>query len=105
MLYRFAAAAIATFTIFLPAVSYADGCYLCQGGGYVAFTGDDSFTKRREAKEKFACVVQGTTSECSRPKGSVSAASKPPEGMSLTFLDRIVIRRSCLAISTSHSQS
>lgn len=62
---------ITTLTIVLPAVSHADGCYLCQGGGYVEFTGDDSFTKRREAKEKFACVVKGTTSSCQRPKGSV----------------------------------
>lgn len=66
---------IATLAALLPAVSHADGCYLCQGGGYVEFTGDDSFSKRREAKEKFACVVQGTTSSCQRPKGSVGALS------------------------------
>lgn len=92
-----------TFSVLLPAVSYADGCYLCQGGGYVEFTGDDSFSKRRAAKEKFACVVQGTTSECQRPKGSVGAASKSHTGMRLTSLDRIIIRRSCLVTSSSQS--
>ncbi len=56
----------------ISGVAYADGCYLCQGGGYVAFTGDDTFEKRRDAKEKFGCVVQGTTSSCQNPKGSVS---------------------------------
>ena len=50
----------------------ADGCFLCQGGGYVKYTGDDTFDKRKKAKEKFDCTVSGTTSSCSNPKGTVS---------------------------------
>jgi hypothetical protein len=52
--------------------AFADGCFLCEGGGYVAFTGDDTFDKRKKAKEQFGCTVSGTTSSCSNPKGTVS---------------------------------
>ena len=65
-----------TLAVLLPAVGHADGCYLCQGGGHVAFKGDDTFAKRREAKEKFGCTVQGTASSCEHPKGSVSTLSQ-----------------------------
>ena len=50
----------------------ADGCFLCEGGGYVKYTGDDTFEKRKKAKEKFGCKVTGTTGSCSQPKGTVS---------------------------------
>lgn len=65
----------------MPAISYADGCYLCQGGGYVEFKGEDTFAKRREAKEKFACVVQGTASTCTRPKGSVGGLVRSKQNL------------------------
>ncbi|EKD41294.1 MAG: hypothetical protein ACD_73C00773G0001 [uncultured bacterium] len=55
----------------------ADGCYLCSGGGYVAYTGDDTFDKRKKAKEQLSCQVSGTTSSCSNPKGTVSSHFKP----------------------------
>ena len=50
----------------------ADGCYMCEGGGYVKYTGDDTFEKRKKAQEKFKCKVSGTTGSCSSPKGTVS---------------------------------
>jgi hypothetical protein len=50
---------------------FAEGCYLCESGGHVAFEGNDSAAKRRKAKEQFACVVKGTTSACEKPKGTV----------------------------------
>lgn len=56
----------------LPSVAQADGCYLCSGGGYVQFAGDDTFEKRQKAKSDFGCEVSGTTSSCSNPKGQVS---------------------------------
>lgn len=56
----------------MAAPAFADGCFLCEGGGYVAYTGDDTFEKRKQAKEQFGCTVSGTTSSCSNPKGSVS---------------------------------
>lgn len=49
----------------------ADGCFICADGGYVQYKGDDTFAKRKEAKEKFSCEVTGTTSSCSNPKGTV----------------------------------
>jgi len=48
-----------------------DGCYLCEGGGYVKFKGADTFDKRKKAKEKFGCKVSGTASSCSQSKGTV----------------------------------
>lgn len=48
----------------------ADGCYLCQGGGYVKYIGSDTFDKRKKA-EKIGCKVSGTTGSCSNPKGVV----------------------------------
>ena len=56
-------------------MAMADGCFLCEGGGYVKFTGDDTFEKRKKAKEKFDCKVNGTTSSCSKSKGTVSYAT------------------------------
>lgn len=50
----------------------ADGCYMCEGGGYVKYEGDDTFAKRKEAKEKFQCTVSGTTGSCSNAKGTVT---------------------------------
>ncbi len=49
----------------------ADGCYLCQGGGYVKYTGSDTFDKRKKA-EALGCKVNGTTGSCSNPKGTVN---------------------------------
>lgn len=48
-----------------------DGCYLCEGGGYVKFKGADTFDKRKKAKEQFGCKVSGTTGSCSKAKGTV----------------------------------
>ena len=50
--------------------AYADGCYLCEGGGYVKFKGSDTFDKRKKA-QSLGCKVTGTTGSCSNPKGSV----------------------------------
>ena len=52
--------------------AYADGCYLCKGGGYVKYRGSDTFRKRKQAKKKCNCKVTGTTSSCSNPKCTVS---------------------------------
>jgi hypothetical protein len=48
-----------------------DGCYLCEGGGYVKFKGADSSAKRKKAKDDYGCKVSGTTSSCSNAKGTV----------------------------------
>ena len=61
----------------------ADGCFLCEGGGYVAFKGDDTFDKRKKAKEQFSCNVVGTKSSCSKPKGTVSYRLPVTAGESL----------------------
>ncbi len=50
----------------------ADGCYLCEGGGYVRYRGSDTFAKRKRAREKCGCKVTGTTSRCTNPKCTVS---------------------------------
>jgi hypothetical protein len=55
----------------LTVYSQTDGCYLCEGGGYVKFKGPDTFEKRKKAKEQFGCKVSGTTGSCSNPKGTV----------------------------------
>ncbi len=52
--------------------AYADGCYMCEGGGYVRYRGSDTFAKRKEALKKCKCKVSGTTSSCSNPKCTVS---------------------------------
>lgn len=65
--------AILLATVSIPSLARADGCYLCSGGGYVAYTGDDTFDKRKKAQEQFGCQVSGTTSSCSNPKGTVSS--------------------------------
>ncbi|PIR16575.1 MAG: hypothetical protein COV46_07600 [Deltaproteobacteria bacterium CG11_big_fil_rev_8_21_14_0_20_49_13] len=56
------------------AVALADGCYMCKDGKYVKYEGDETFAKRKEAKEKFQCDVSGTTGSCqaSQTKGTVS---------------------------------
>ena len=53
-------------------LAQAGGCYLCSGGGYVQFTGDDTFDKRKKAESQFGCKVSGTTSSCNGAKGTVS---------------------------------
>ena len=60
-------------------IAQADGCFLCSGGGYVKYTGDDTFDKRKKAKEEFGCEVSGTTSSCSNPKGSLSQINESTE--------------------------
>lgn len=42
-------------------------CYGCRGGGYVCYSGKDSFAKRKKAKKKYGCKVSGTSS-CSKHK-------------------------------------
>ncbi len=37
-------------------------CFTCSGGGYVCFNGDDTFPKRKKAKDNFGCNVSGTSS-------------------------------------------
>ena len=60
-----------SLTATLSVYSQTDGCYLCEGGGYVKFKGPDTFEKRKKAKEQFGCKVSGTTGSCSNPKGTV----------------------------------
>jgi hypothetical protein len=67
--------AASVFLLGTAPAAMADGCFLCEGGGYVKYTGDDTFDKRKKAKEKFNCKVSGTTSSCSNPKGTVSYAT------------------------------
>ncbi len=42
-------------------------CYGCRGGGYVCYSGKDSFAKRKKARKKYGCKVSGTFS-CSKHK-------------------------------------
>ncbi|MDH4127545.1 MAG: hypothetical protein OEV44_02240, partial [Spirochaetota bacterium] len=42
----------------------ATPCYICQGGGYVCYSGSDTFDKRKKAKKEHKCNVKGT-STCS----------------------------------------
>lgn len=42
----------------------ADGCYICKGGSYVAYTGDDTQDKRKAA-EACGCEIGGTRGDCS----------------------------------------
>jgi len=55
---------------FISQAAKADGCYLCSGGGYVKYNGDDTFDKRKAAAAQ-GCQVSGTTSSCSNPKATV----------------------------------
>lgn len=55
----------------IDVIAQTDGCYLCQGGGYVKFKGADTFDKRKKAEKNFGCKVSGTTGSCSNPKGTV----------------------------------
>jgi len=63
-------------SMFIPLALYADGCYLCEGGGYVKYVGEDTFAKRKEAQDKLQCKVTGTTSTCSNEKGLVGYNKK-----------------------------
>ena len=66
-------AVIVLSAFLMPTVNVlADGCYTCKGGGYVKYKGDDTFAKRKDAKENFKCEVSGTSSSCSNAKGTVS---------------------------------
>lgn len=60
-----------------PMRSWADGCYLCKEGGYIRYTGPDTFPKRKKAKEQFGCTVNGTAGICSHPRGTVVRLSPP----------------------------
>ncbi|MBI4238487.1 MAG: hypothetical protein HY696_08750 [Deltaproteobacteria bacterium] len=73
------AAAVVGGSLFSARLARADGCFLCEGGGYVAFTGEDTFEKRKKATEQFGCKVSGTTSSCSHPKGTVSSLRRGTE--------------------------
>jgi len=53
-----------------PRVARADGCYICQGGGYVQYIGPATFEMRKKA-QAVGCTVTGTASSCSNPKGTV----------------------------------
>jgi hypothetical protein len=72
-LFGFALAVIFALSLGVTVTLYSqtDGCYLCEGGGYVKFKGADTFDKRKKAKEQFGCKVSGTTGSCSNPKGTV----------------------------------
>ncbi|MCD6497735.1 MAG: hypothetical protein J7M25_05435 [Deltaproteobacteria bacterium] len=64
-----------TLALALGAGTYqakADGCYLCEGGGYARYRGSDTFAKRKAALKKCKCKVTGTTSSCSNPKCTVT---------------------------------
>ena len=41
----------------------ADGCYTCEGGDYVQFSGSDDQSKRKAA-EDCGCKIVGTRSSC-----------------------------------------
>jgi hypothetical protein len=53
-----------------PNAVLADGCYICEGGGYVQYYGEETFEMRKRAKA-IGCKVTGTSSSCSNPKGTV----------------------------------
>ncbi len=61
-------AALALMFLFTVAImttrSHADtyNCYTCRGGGYVCFTGSDTFDKRKKAKDNHGCEISGTSS-------------------------------------------
>ena len=52
---------------------YADGCYICRGGSYVKFKGDDSEEKRKDAS-KCGCRVVGTQNPCDEKKVKILCA-------------------------------
>lgn len=66
------------FIFFGISSSYADGCYLCTGGGYVKYEGEDTFDLRKQAKTEFGCEVTGTSSSCNpnQTKGTVKKEKK-----------------------------
>lgn len=66
---------LVVFSFSRPAL--ADGCYMCEGGGYVKYKGDDTFDKRKKA-QAMGCKVSGTTGSCSNPKGTVEIRSSLP---------------------------
>jgi hypothetical protein len=57
--------ALAVVALFLvgAGAARADGCYICEGGSYVKFAGEDSWAKRHKA-EACGCKVLGNTSKC-----------------------------------------
>ncbi len=65
---------LGTALVHLSPSARADGCYLCSGGGYVKYNGDDTFDKRKQAAN-IGCQVSGTTSSCSSSKGTVGQNS------------------------------
>lgn len=75
------------FSMIASTPARADGCFLCEGGGYVKFAGDDTFAKRKEALEKFSCKVSGSTGSCTHEKGSVGTRQK--KGMIAVFNDSL----------------
>lgn len=61
--------------VLLPS-AFADGCFICSGGGYVKYIGSDTFETRKKAEAQFGCQVTGTTSSCNGAKGTVSWLEK-----------------------------
>lgn len=53
-----------------PGAALADGCYICEGGGYVQYYGEETFEMRKRAQNA-GCKVTGTSSTCSNPKATV----------------------------------
>lgn len=72
--------ALMALGLLAPAATvFADGCYMCEGGGYVKYKGDDNFAKRKEAEEKYGCKVSGTTGSCNGEKGTVGLKATEPK--------------------------
>ncbi|GMT50226.1 MAG: hypothetical protein IEMM0008_1765 [bacterium] len=47
----------------IPKSVYVDSpCYVCDGGGYVCYKGNDTSDKRKNAKGKYKCKVTGLSS-------------------------------------------
>ena len=67
---------LAIMVLLFTGSAFADGCFICSGGGYVKYVGDDTFDARKKAEEQFGCQVSGTTSSCNGAKGTVSWLEK-----------------------------
>ena len=63
----------------LPAL--ADGCYICSGGSYVKYSGQDNGDKRKAAKQ-CGCEVSGTRGDCSAANLKVLCSVKAEEDTS-----------------------
>jgi len=50
-------------TFFFVGTAQADGCYQCQEGGYVKYSGSDNATNRKAAAA-CGCTINGTRSSC-----------------------------------------